>query len=180
MGMRRQFITAFVLAGLLSPAGSALAQYKSYTFGFDLGYVNVEPTTQVRAHNWVFGAFGGYKIEDHWWIYSRANVSFTKHTNPSLSNTVVLLYAEPIAVRYYVFTDRYRPWVGISSVFNHFANRQDGGLPTWWGPAVSAGFDFKLRRDLFLGLEGNSAYLINFDGPDALTFRGGLQLIFFL
>ena len=178
--MRRQFISALVLAGLMSSANSAWAQYKSFTFGFDLGYINLDPETDVRDHNVAVGAFGGYKIEDNWWLYSRADISLSKHTNPSLNNTVVLLHIEPVSVRYYLFTDRYRPWIGLSSVFNHFANRTDGKLPTWWGPAISAGFDFKLSRDLFLGLEAQEYYLINFDGPDAFGFRGGVQLIFFM
>jgi len=178
--MWRHIFPALVFVVFFASAPSASAQYKSYTFGFDIGYLNVDANTGIRADNVAVGAFGGYKIEDNWWLYSRADVSLSKHINPSLINTVVILHVEPVAVRYYLFTDRYRPWISVSSVFNHFANRQDNGLPTWWGPAASAGFDFKLSRDLFLGIEAQQYYMINFDGPDAWGFRAGTQLIFFM
>ena len=176
---QKSLLIALVAAGGLLAADEAEAQYRNYTFGFEGGYMFLGENTELDAHNISLGMFGGYKASDHWWFYSKASLSFPGQQN-NLPNTVILLHIVPISVRYYFYTDAFRPWVGLTNAFQQYFNTNAISQTTWWGPGVHAGVDFKLQRDLFLGFEGDAHYLINFEGPNTPVFSGFANLTFFL
>jgi hypothetical protein len=181
---RLLFVLSLALAASvtanLALEGEAQAQYRSFTFGFEGGYMNLAGDTALKAHNPALGLFGGYKADDHWWFYSKALVAFPGQLD-NAPNTVILLHLVPASARYYFATDRIRPWAGITTAFQSYFN-VGPGVPQdiWWGPGVNAGVDVKLRRDLYLGLAADAFYMFNFDGPDAEIFTISSVLTFFL
>lgn len=170
--------TAVAVLPALVPAGRAEAQYRSYTFGIEAGYVALTAGTRVLPHNFGIGMFGGYKLTDNWWFSGRAMVSFPGE--PTSPNTVVLLHLVPISVQYYFLTDAFRPYVGLTNSFQVLVNTVSD-RPLMWGPGVTAGFEYKLRRDLFLGIKADSFMMLVFDEPDpAAVITATAQIVFFL
>jgi hypothetical protein len=182
MGARRlgQILLALLFSFLiLAQANRAEAQYKSYTFGFEGGYLAMTDGIGLKAHNFDLGIFGGWKASDRWWFAAKADLSFPGQLN-NAPNTVIVLQLAPIMVKQYFLTDAFRPSVGLTNAF-FFTINGDASVPTAvWGPGVNAGMEFKLARDLFLGFEGTAYYTFNFDGGDAAVFTVNTQIIFFL
>ena len=165
-------------AAVLMTPEDAAAQYRSYTFGFEAGYLHLTEDMKLKPHNVMVGMFGGYKGSDQWWYYSRAAVSFPGELDGD-PHTVVLLHAVPISARYYFQTDAFRPYVGVTNSFQYLFNTNEEAA-AFWGPGVVAGVEVKLRRDMFLGIELDAFYMFNFSGPDAQVLSASGQLIFFL
>lgn len=160
-------------------AGRAEAQYKSYTFGFEGGYLAMTEGIGLKPHNFDLGIFGGWKASDRWWFEAKADLSFPGQLN-NAPNTVIVLQLSPIMVKHYFMTDAFRPYVGLTNAF-FFTINGDASVPTAvWGPGANAGMEFKLSRDLFLGFEGTAYYTFNFDGSDAAVFTVNTRIIFFL
>lgn len=157
----------------------AEAQYKSYNFGFEGGYLAMTEGIGLKPHNFDLGIFGGWKASDRWWFNAKAALSFPGQLN-NAPHTVIVLQLAPIMVKHYFMTDAFRPFVGLTNAF-FFTINGDASVPTAvWGPGANAGMEFKLARDLFLGFEGTAYYTFNFDGDDAAVFTVNTQLIFFL
>jgi hypothetical protein len=173
-------VPGLMLAAALAllPAERAEAQYRSYTFGFETGYMALTEGTELRPHNFAVGLFGGYKLSDNWWFSGRALVSFPGQLDLA-PNTVVLLHLVPVSVQYYFLTDAFRPYVGLSNSFQFLVNNNTS-TSVFWGPGVQAGMEFKLRRDLFLGLKADGYMMLVFEGPPAAVITTTAQLIFFL
>ncbi len=173
-------LAMMIFAGLaLADADRAEAQYKSYNFGFEGGYLAMTDGIGLKAHNFDLGIFGGWKASDRWWFSAKANLSFPGQLN-NAPNTVIVLQISPVMVKHYFLTDAFRPSVGLTNAF-FFTVNGDASVPTAvWGPGATAGMEFKLSRDLFLGFEGTAYYTFNFDGGDAAIFTVNTQLIFFL
>ncbi len=168
---------AFALLPALVPAQAAEAQYRSYTFGFETGYVGLGEGTELKTHNFAFGLFGGYKLTDQWWFSGRAMLSFPGQLDGA-PNTVVLIHAVPISVQYYFLTDSFRPYVGLTNSFQILANANTSSS-VFWGPGAQAGLEFKLARDIFLGFKADAFMMITFDQPTPIVTASS-QLIFFL
>jgi hypothetical protein len=158
----------------------AEAQYKNYTFGFEVGYLGQTAGTLLKPHNLALGMFGGFKFSDHWWFESRALVSFPGQLD-NAPNTVVELSITPVSVRYYLETDAVRPWVGVTNTLQLLFNNTFDHT-AYWGPGVGAGIEIRLRRDLYLGFEGDFFHLFIFQGEAGDAWLGTVtsQLIFFL
>lgn len=177
----RNLILAFALflgAAALAPS-DAQAQYRNFTFGFEAGYMGMTDGTRQKPHTIGFGLFGGWKTSDHWWFTHKALLGFSGQLD-NAPNTIVNLHVVPIMARYYIKTDSVRPFVGVSNAFQFTFNGTSSLPGAMWGPGGAAGIEFKLRRDLFLGFEGNAFYMIVFDGENAGVFTANAQLIFFL
>jgi len=169
---------ALVTICTVAPAKEAQAQYRSYTFGFETGYMLLTEGTELRPHNLAFGLFGGYKLTDNWWFSGRALLSFPGQLDRA-PNTVVMLHIVPISVQYYFATDALRPYVGLTNSFQLLFNANTS-QSAYWGPGVEAGLEIKLRRDLFLGIKADSFIMLVFEGPAAAIVSVTTQLIFFL
>lgn len=170
-------IGVLTLAALLAPR-EASAQYKNFTFGFEGGYFLLTKGSELKPHNFGLGLFGGYKLSDQWWLTGRAMVSFPGQLD-NAPNTVVLLHLTPVAARYYFLTDSFRPFVGITNAFHILINNTTAH-DVFWGPGVTAGMEFKLKRDLYLGVEADAYWMFVFEGDDAQIVTATAQLIFFL
>lgn len=164
--------------------GPAQAQYKNNQFGFEGGYMFIDDGTGLDAHGALIGLRAAYKMTDHWWLSARAGLSFRGDVNPQLGgsnrdNTVVLFHVVPVEARYYFLTDFTRPFVGVTNSFQFLTN-QETNTSVLWGPGVSAGIEFRLRRDLFLGFQVDAYYMIALDVDDAPLATFTTQVNFFL
>lgn len=164
--------------GLLAASGEAEAQYLNQQLGFEAGYTYVESGSFLTEHAPTFGLRAGYKATDHWWYTARALISFRGDTFPA-DRTVLLFDVTPVDFRYYFLTDEFRPFLGAASVFHIVAN-SDVPSPVHWGIGPVAGVEFKLRRNLFLGLQVDAQYFLAFDSENYLGVNSTLQLLFFL
>ena len=170
-------VAVLALAALLAP-GEASAQYKNFTFGFEGGYFLLTKGTELKPHNFGLGIFGGYKLSDNWWLGGRALVTFPGQLD-NAPNTVVLLHVTPVAARYYFKTDAFRPFLGVTNAF-HFLINNSTSHSVFWGPGVTAGMEFKLKRDLYMGVQSDAYWMFVFEGDDAQIVTATAQLIFFL
>ncbi len=178
MSARALLPATLLAAGLLAFPEAAQAQYRNFTFGFEGGYMALTAGTELRPHNFGIGLFGGYKLSDHWWLSGRALLSFPGQLDRQ-PNTVVLLHVVPLSVQYYFATDAVRPFVGLTNSFQFLFNN-DTSKSAFWGPGVEAGIEFKLRRDLYLGVKSDGFMMLVFEGPPAAVISVTTQLIFFL
>ena len=169
---------ALVTMCALAPAREAQAQYRSYTFGFEAGYMLLTAGTELRPHNVGFGLFGGYKLSDNWWSSGRALLYFPGQLDRA-PNTVVVLHLVPISVQYYFATDALRPFVGLTNSLQILINANTSSS-AFWGPGLNAGVEFKLRRDLFLSIKSDGFMMLVFSGPPAAVISVTTQLVFFL
>jgi hypothetical protein len=168
-------LAAVVLAFALLSAPRALAQYKNGQFGFETGaYVPTGNSLDPWAY---FGLRGGYKLSDHWWFMARAAVSFPR-SQLAPNPTVVALHVVPAEVRYYFATDSVRPFAGITNSFQFYFNTNTGSDAVW-GPGVSLGVEFRVRRDVFIGIEGDAFTMFVFGGSPFIVSTGTAQLLFF-
>jgi hypothetical protein len=158
--------------------GVAEAQYKNGQFGFEGGYLFLGNNSQLNQHNYLLGLRGGYKASDHWWFTARAGLSFPAEDQQYGGSTVVFLHIVPIDARYYFQTDSFRPFVGVTNSFQLLFN-QDIGHTAEWGPGVTAGMEFKLHRDLFLGFQLDSYWIFVFEGTSYPLISLTSQLLFF-
>lgn len=173
------FILASILVlSALALPGEARAQYKNQQFGFEGGYQFVDDDSQLAPHNGFFGLRAGYKSSDHWWFTARAMVSF-RGDRIQGANTAILFHLTPIDVRYYLWTDDFRPFIGGATTF-HFVANSDVQSAVHWGLGPVIGTEIKLRRDLFLGFQVDGQYFFAFDGDEYEAFHATTQLIFFL
>ncbi len=173
---------AAALAGLTVPT-SAHAQYKNNQFGFEGGYMYIGDGTGLDSSGALIGMRAAYKASDHWWFSARAGLSFRGDEIPGVGstrdNTVVLFHLVPVAARYYFLTDFTRPFVGVTNSLLFLTN-QEVDTSVLWGPGVSAGIEFRLRRDLFLGFQADAYYMISLDIDDAPLVTFTTQINFFL
>lgn len=167
-----------LLSALFALPRAAEAQYKNGQFGFEGGYFFIGEDSGLTSHNFAIGLRGAYKNTDQWWFSARAMVSFPGDIGGQ-DNTVVLLHLVPVDVRYYFQTDSFRPFVGVTNSFQFLFN-QEIESDVFWGPGVTAGFELRLRRDIFLGLQLDAYWMFVFQGPDAPLISVTPQLIFFL
>lgn len=156
----------------------AEAQYKSQQFGFEGGYSFIDESLGLDEHAPIVGLRAGYKATDHWWFTARAMVSFRGDVFPQ-DQTVILFHLTPVDVRYYFETDAWRPYIGGQTTFQFLANTN---VPSTiqWGVGPVLGMEFKLRRDLFLGVQVDGLYMIAFDADPIPALHATTQLIFFL
>ena len=172
------FRRASVLIALVALPRVADAQYKNAQFGFEGGYFYVGKNAGLSEHNFCIGMRGGYKSTDRWWFTARAGLSFPSDVG-GVDNTVVLLHLVPVDVRYYFETDAFRPFVGVTNSFQLLFN-QEIESNAFWGPGITGGMEFRLRRDLFLGVQLDLFWMFVFEGDDAPLGTATTQLIFFL
>lgn len=158
--------------------GSAQAQYKNQQIGFEAGYQHIQEDFGLTANGVTFGLRAGYKASDHWWFTARALVSFRGDRLPG-NNTNILFHLTPVDARYYLWTDGFRPFIGAATAFHFLAN---SNLPSTvqWGVGPVGGVEFKLRRDLFLGIQVDGLFMLAFDDDPFGVFSSTAQLIFFL
>lgn len=173
---RPLFFLLFVI--FLALPSAAEAQYKNGQIGFDGGYMFLGSKSLLDSHGFLLSLRGAYKASDHWWFTARAGVSFRGERQAS-QNTVVLFHVVPIDARYYFKTDNFRPFVGVTNSFNLLFNQT---IPSnvFWGPGVTAGMEFRLARDIFLGFEADAFWMFIFQGDDAPLITTSAQLTFFL
>ena len=162
---------------ILGWSNDAEAQYKNGQIGFEGGYMFLGSNSGLDNHGVLLGLRGAYKGSEHWWVTARAGVSLRGETFSD--RTVVLFHLVPAAVRYYFFTDRFRPFLGVSNSFQFLANNTTDST-VYWGPGATAGAEFRLRRDLFIGFQLDAFYMFVFQGPDVPLITSTIQLNFFL
>lgn len=167
------------LAGVLGSVGEAEAQYKNGQFGFEGGYSYLGSDSALDEHSFLLGMRGAYKGTDHWWFSARTMIGFRGEQSTLSTNTVVLFHVMPVDVRYYFLTDTFRPFVAAGTTFNFLFN-QTIESSVFWGPQLSVGAEFRLKRDLFLGVQVDAGYNFVFQGPDHFASTATAQLIFFL
>jgi hypothetical protein len=156
----------------------AEAQYKDGQLGFEVGYGFYAPDLLLDEHNMMIGLRGAFKAEDHWWFSARGLLSFRGEQNIS-ERTVVILHLVPVAARYYILTDSFRPFVGITNSFQFYFN-SSRGTPVYWGPGAEVGVEIKLWRDVFLAFQADVYYMFGFESLDDPMFTLTAQLNFFL
>lgn len=165
------------LAVLASPS-RAEAQYKNNQIGFEAGYLYIGDDLGLKPSGVLAGLRGAYKASDHWWFTARAGLSFRGEVAYP-DQTTVILHVMPIDARYYIQTDRVRPFIGVSNAFTKVFNSHiDGTLG--WGPGATAGVEIFLSRDIFLGLQAEGFWTFVFEGPDVPQALFSVQLNFFL
>jgi hypothetical protein len=174
---RTWLAVAMAVAGVCV-SGRAEAQYKSMQFGFEAGYMFIGKASLLNQNNLSFGLRGGYKVSDHWWLTAGAQMAFTGDQG-GRDNTVILLHLVPVDARYYFETDAFRPFVGLTNSFQLLFN-QEIESTAFWGPGVTAGVELKLKRDMYLGFQGDAYWMLVFEGDDAPLATLTAQLIFFL
>lgn len=175
-------LAAFVLAfGLFTTvgAGDAEAQYKNGQIGFEGGYMFLGEDTGLDSHGFLLGLRAAYKASDHWWFTAKGGVSFRGEQGRS-QRTVVLLHVVPVDARYYFLTDKVRPYLGVTNSFQFLFNTGVVQSSVFWGPGVTGGVEFRVARDIFIGLEADAYWMFVFEGPDAPLITTSAQLIFFL
>lgn len=157
--MLRLLLSAALFAAVLFASESAQAQYKNYQFGFEGGvlYYGDDISVPVEDVGPLIAFRSAYKASDHWWFTSRAGLSFREQTFGT-GETIFIFHLQPIDVRYYFLTDRFRPFLGLTNQFQFFLNGNAGTV--FWGPGATAGFEAKIRRDVFFGLQGDVVYAI--------------------
>lgn len=155
----------------------AQAQYKNGQIGFEGGYMFLGSKSGLDSNGVLVGLRGAYKGSDNWWFTARAGISF--RGEEFSDRTVVLFHLVPAAVRYYFFTDRFRPFLGVTNSFQFLANNT-GPSSVFWGPGVNGGMEFRLKRDLYLGFQADAFWMFVFQGPDAPLITTTVQLNFFL
>lgn len=168
----------FAVLVLAAWSSRAEAQYKNAQIGFEGGYMFLGNESALHSHGLLLGLRGGYKASDRWWFTARAAVSFRGEETGS-NRTVVLFHLVPVDVRYYFQTDAFRPFVGLTNSFQLLFN-QTIETNVMWGPGITAGMEFRLKRDLFLGFQGDAKWLFVFEAPDVPLVTLTTQLIFFL
>ena len=176
---RRLAPLVVVLAGLFAGISEAEAQYKNGQFGFEGGYFYLGKDSGLDEHGFLLGMRGAYKGTDHWWFSARTGVGFRGEQSTLSNNTVVVFHVMPVDVRYYFLTDTFRPFVAVGSSFNLLFN-QTIEASVFWGPQVSVGAEFRLKRDLFFGVQFDGGYNFVFEGPDHFMSTATAQLLFFL
>lgn len=179
--MRLALSFGLVLAILAGPSAPAWAQYRGHQFGFEAGYLGfgnsaVERPADVENHGPMVGVRTGWKLTDRFWLTNRAALSFRDQLPTRFDQTIYILQVVPVAARYYFMTDRFRPFMGVTNAFHFFLNGSAGNV--FWGPGGSAGFETRLRRDVFLGLQVDVLHMWG-DG-EFPTVAISLQLDFFL
>jgi hypothetical protein len=172
------WLLALALAFAALAPREAAAQYKSGQIGLEGGYMFLGEDTGLDSHGFLLALRGGYKASDHWWFSARAGVSFRGEQGFS-NRTAVLFHLVPVDARYYFKTDAFRPFVGITNSFQLLAN-QSIQSSVFWGPGAVAGAEFRLARDMFLGVQLDASWMFVFEGPDAPLVTATSQLIFFL
>src|SRR5262245_54410681 len=123
--MRRLLPLFLLLAWIGFVPGRAEAQYKNGQLGFEVGYGFFAPDLLLDEHNFMIGLRGAFKAQDHWWFSARGLLSFRGEQQIS-ERTVVVLHLTPVAVRYYILTDSFRPFVGITNAFEFYFNSSRG------------------------------------------------------
>lgn len=176
--LRGLALGSLAILGTAVFAAPAEAQYTNQQFGLELGYQFIEDDSGLTQHAPTFGLRAGYKASDHWWFTSRAMLAFRDDVLPA-DRTVVLFHLTPVDVRYYFLTDSFRPFLGGGTTFHFLANTE---LPSTvqWGVGPVGGLEFKLRRNLFLGIQADAMYFMAFDGENYEAVNATGQLIFFL
>lgn len=174
-------LAAIFAVGLSMVGDRAEAQYKNGQIGFEGGYsfINNSEGRLLDPHSFLLALRGAYKGTDHWWFSARAGLSFRGQGDPLSNNTVVVFNLMPVDARYYFLTDNFRPYVGVGTTFNFLFN-QTIETSVMWGPQATAGLEFRLRRDMFLGFQADAGWFFIFEGPDAPFATITSQLIFFL
>lgn len=162
---------------LAAQSAPAFAQYRSHQFGFEAGYLfyGTDASVPVEDHGPLVGLRAGWKLTDQFWLTSRAGFAWRDQV-VDVDQTIFILHLVPIAARYYVLTDRFRPFVGVTNSFQFFANGGAGNV--FWGPGGSAGLEVRLRRDMFLGFQLDVFHMWG-DGEYPVV-ASTLQLDFFL
>ena len=179
--MNRSLALLTISLALLAAPEVAEAQYKNGQFGFEGGYNFMQGDVGLDEHSFLVGMRGAYKSSDHWWFTARALLSFRGEQSLS-QKTAVLFHLVPVAARYYFLTDSFRPFVGISNSFQFLFNKTVDQT-VLWGPGATVGAEFKLKRDLFLGVQADAYWMFVFEGPVApgVPFVSlTAQVIFFL
>ncbi len=175
--MRLLLPLLLTLASLCFVPRDARAQYKNAQLGFEVGYGFYAPDLLLDEHHLEVGLRGAFKAEDHFWFSARGLLSF--RGEPISERTVVVLHLTPVAVRYYVLTDTFRPFVGVTNAFQFLFNSALG-TRVFWGPGAEVGAEFKLSRDIFLGIQADALYMFVFQGKDDPMLTVTAQLNFFL
>ena len=156
-GMVRAALMLVAFAIAFGSSSSASAQYKNAQFGFEAGYLGYGTTNNraaaaVENHGPMVGVRTAWKLTDHFWLTNRAAFAWRDQIE-LVDRTIFILHLVPVAARYYFMTDRFRPFVGVTQSFQFFMNGQAGHV--FWGPGGSAGFEVRLRKDVFLGLQAD-------------------------
>jgi len=155
--MVRLGFSCFAFIAVVVASSTAAAQYKNSQFGFEAGYLaygnsNNDEVAAVESHGPLVGVRTGWKLSDHFWLTNRAAFAWRDQIE-RVDRTIFILHLVPVAVRYYFLTDRFRPFLGATQSFQFFMNGDAG--TTFWGPGASAGFEVRLRRDVFLGVQAD-------------------------
>ncbi len=177
--MRALLLPLALLAALVFCPRDAAAQYKNGQIGFEGGYMFLGEDAGLDSHGFLVALRAAYKASDHWWFSARAGVSFRGEAATNSERTVVLFHLVPIDARYYFQTDAFRPFVGVTNSFQILAN-QTIASGVFWGPGATAGMEFRLRRDMFLGVQVDASWMFVFEGRDAPLITTTTQLLFFL
>lgn len=223
--------TLLCAAAFLTPR-EALAQYKNNAFGLDIGGWLISkpslltPQGQVKpvdqrptrlANGLRIGGETTVKMsEDHWWFVGRVNVGFMRYGGSETGDIseqfdaaaadalgTLLAVQGAIGVRYYIFTDRFRPYVQSSLSFMHlfsFTSAADdsclGGISFCDGTTgsnmntflphndigmfhVQPGFELIFTRDTALHIFADLQHWIVFNASDNNAIVIGAGIIWY-
>jgi hypothetical protein len=183
------------------------------------GNIIADPTGRpLRLQNG--GRFGGetnFKMSsDHWWFTGRVNIGILQYPDPPASNKsatarfdreasaalgTLLGVQGSMGVRYFIFTDRVRPYLqfGLSYLrlisFKDAASSDctdgvacvDGGSntsnymphPNVGGLHVQPGVEWVFTRDIAINLFADVEHWIIFNAPDNNAVVIGIGILFF-
>ncbi|MEM1022246.1 MAG: hypothetical protein AAGD10_19700 [Myxococcota bacterium] len=145
-------------AASLFAASEVEAQYKSTQFGYEAGYRWISNRTGLSSSAPFIGTRVGYRLSDNLWLSSRIGFDFRDQLVGE-PLTVFLLHLTPLDARWYFTTDRFRPFLGLTTAFQFFLN---GPLASAnWGPGALGGFEARIFPDVFLGIQLEYEHMVS-------------------
>jgi len=166
----------FALVIMLGAANEALAQYKSAHIAFEFGYqYTSERLVSLENSAPFMGVRVGWKLTDRWWMTSRIGFGWRKLDARIANLTTFMLQLNPLDVRYYFLTNRFRPYLGATTALQAFVNGPaNTEAPANWGPGAVGGFEARLSPDVFLGLQAEFVHMAT--EPQYATFGVNTQM----
>jgi len=168
-------LVAFVVTAMLAGASEAEAQYKNTQLGYEAGYRQLSRPFLSPSAPFI-GARVGYRLTDHLWLSSRVGFDFRDQVAIE-PLTVFILHLTPADARWYFMTDRFRPFLGLTTAFQFILNGPLNSVN--WGPGAIGGFEARIFPDVFLGIQVEYEHMVS-RRPRYATFGAVTQVnIFF-
>lgn len=156
----RAFVLGAIVVGFLGWARPAHAQFQNHSIGLGLGYLYLQPDMRFQAA----ALPPAISLDATVYMESGFDVglrfAFAIQKDPTDTQTVLLYPAA--MMRYFLWQDYFRPYVGVNLEFVHAfdsGNVDAGIVPSdnYVGLAPTLGFEYFFADDWSVGLNGEFA-----------------------